>query len=187
LLTKRSSKLRSHAGEVSLPGGKRDEEDVDDTATALREANEEIGLHPGDAEVVAEIPPMLSKHSLSVKPIVATVPATFQPVPNADEVSDVFSMPLHAFLEAENHSHRDAVWGDVPYRLHFFRHEEFTVWGLTAAILINVAQLAFAEEAAFVVQDEGAVCVSKIHMRYGEPAVGSPPRIAGEGPQMLDD
>jgi len=61
------------------------------------------------------------------------------------------------------------------------------VWGLTAAILINVAQLAFAEEAAFVVQDEGAVCVSKIHMRYGEPAVGSPPRIAGEGPQMLDD
>ncbi|KAM7467948.1 hypothetical protein LguiB_015510 [Lonicera macranthoides] len=60
ILTKRSMNLSSHPGEVALPGGKRDEEDVDDTATALREAMEEIGLHSSLLQVVYTLEPFIS-------------------------------------------------------------------------------------------------------------------------------
>lgn len=166
LLTLRSSRLNSHAGEVSLPGGKRDAEDADDAATALREAQEEVGLEPRDAQVVAEMAPMLSKHGLSVKPVVACVPAGFQAVPNQDEVTEVFDVPLASFLEVEGHRHEDRTWDNVHYRVHYFQHGRHCVWGLTAMILIQVAQVVFGRGPAFAVHDErSGGCSSRVYLR----------------------
>lgn len=165
ILTKRTSKMNSHSGEVCLPGGKRDEGDKDDAATALREANEEIGLLSSEAEVISELDPMLSKHGLSVKPVVAVVKHDFVPIPSAEEVSSVFSMPLHFFLEGgDNHSHRDADWGGLAYRLHFFQHDDYTVWGLTAAILIEVATVAFGRSPLFEVETDEVTSIGRIHL-----------------------
>jgi len=174
VLTMRSSKLNSHAGEVSLPGGKRDEEDADDAATAMREAEEEIGLSPADVDVICELPPLLSKHGLSVKPVVASVPSWFQPVPNEAEVTEVFHVPLRMFLEDRNRRHQDKVWEGVRYRVHFFEYESYTIWGLTAEILIQTAKLAFAATPEFEVSGDGVVSISTVHMAEGRVMAGRP-------------
>ncbi|KAG2446785.1 hypothetical protein HYH02_008345 [Chlamydomonas schloesseri] len=98
LLTQRSSRLKSHRGEVCLPGGKRDEEDADDAATALREANEELGLDPSAATVLCCLPPVLSKHHLSVTPVLALLDPGAVPAPHPAEVDAAFTVPLAVFL-----------------------------------------------------------------------------------------
>ncbi|GKC61676.1 NUDIX hydrolase 15, mitochondrial, partial [Tanacetum coccineum] len=92
ILTKRSSTLSSHSGEVSLPGGKMDEGDVDDADTATREAKEEIGLDPSLVNVVTILEPFVSKHLLRVVPVIGILSDRnlFNPVPNVGEVDDVF-------------------------------------------------------------------------------------------------
>lgn len=147
LLTQRSHRLSSHKGEVCLPGGKRDPEDVSDEATAVREAHEEVGLEPSQAVVRCSLPPCLSKHFLSVTPVVATIPSDFQPRANPNEVAAVFDVPLEMFVrpQAGRHSHKDCAWDDLAYRLHYFETDDgkFTIWGLTAIILVQVAKCAF--------------------------------------------
>lgn len=154
-LTKRASKLSSHSGEIALPGGKRDKEDIDDSATALREAMEEIGLLPSEVEVVTQLSPFLSKHLLTVTPVVGILRngATFIPQPNLDEVELVFSAPLAMFLESDGHRCEDLEWLGMPYRVHHFRYfvdgREHDIWGLTAAILIRTASVVFDNSPSF--------------------------------------
>ncbi|KAL4860143.1 hypothetical protein ACK3TF_000346 [Chlorella vulgaris] len=150
VLNQRSSKLKSHSGEVCLPGGKRDPADSDDIATALREAQEELGLDPACVCVVACLPPFLSKHLLSVTPVVGVIPAHLRFTPNPTEVEAVFTAPLKRFLEAgPTYSSRDVEWEPgVPYRLHYFQHTAdsgatYCIWGLTAGMLIVIAEAAF--------------------------------------------
>ncbi|KAK9828939.1 hypothetical protein WJX72_002932 [[Myrmecia] bisecta] len=154
ILTLRSAKLNTHKGEVcragGRAGGKRDPSDGSDEATALREAQEELGLDPAQCEVITELPPFLSKHRLSVTPVVAVVPLHHRLQPNADEVEQIFTMPLHLFLQdVPSHTYKDVEWESMPYRLHYFQHEAFVVWGLTAAILIQVAQKALGRAPEF--------------------------------------
>jgi coenzyme A diphosphatase NUDT7 len=103
ILTKRAGRLSSHSGEVALPGGKRDEEDEDDIATALREAKEEIGLEPSQVRVVAVFEPFLSKYLLTVTPVVGVLldKSKFEPIANPSEVESVFDVPLEMFLKVQ--------------------------------------------------------------------------------------
>ena len=200
LLTRRANQLRAHSGEVALPGGRRDAEDVAraatrgddrgsvDAVTALREAEEEVGLKASDVDVVAELRPVISKHLLSVAVVVATLKKQPESVrslldslkPSAEEVDAVFEAPLDHFIDlpfsmskttttTTTYRHRDARFGRVPtaprFRLHFFemrdrpcvfsdsaetkREDEFLVWGLTALILIGVAEASFGRPASF--------------------------------------
>lgn len=158
VLTQRSAHLRNHAGEVALPGGKRDPEDPSAVACALREANEEMGLEPTDVDVVACFAPVLSKHCLSVTPVIGTLPdaAVRSLCASPDEVDAIFDMPLHFFLEDDaRHEARDAEAGRFAYRIHHFSYDQFEVWGLTAGILIRVAEAAFGREAEFDVVGPG--------------------------------
>lgn len=163
LLTQRSSNLNSHRGEVCLPGGKRDPTDPDDSHTALREAEEELGLHPSVPRVICTLPPHLSKHFLSVTPVIAVIPRDFVPVPNPSEVAAVFDMPLHLFLEESHHSHKDFAWDGISYRVHYFEYESYTVWGLTAAILIRAAQLALGKAPEFVEHSSRGAPYTKLY------------------------
>ena len=152
LLCTRSESLSSHAGEVCLPGGKNDPGESD-VACALREADEEIGLRAAAhaLDVVATLPPFLSKGRVSVRPVVACVGSrTFEPSLNEDEVAETFTVPLESFLDEEGHSHRD--WEFLPgrvIRVHFFERAGRVVWGLTASVLVETAEVAFGRRAAF--------------------------------------
>eukprot|EP00890_Picochlorum_soloecismus_P004503 jgi/Picsp_1/5053/NSC_02416-R1_nudix hydrolase 15 len=102
LLTQRSTKLKSHPGEVCFPGGKYDEaQDKDYVATALRETYEEIGIKAEMVKVVAVLQPLLSKHLYSVTTVIGIISNEVVCRPNEEEVSCIFSVPLALFLEQE--------------------------------------------------------------------------------------
>ncbi|KAM7500729.1 hypothetical protein LguiA_025143 [Lonicera macranthoides] len=159
ILTKRSSMLSSHSGEVSLPGGKAEEGDTDDADTATREAKEEIGLDPSVVNVVTALEPFLSKHLLRVIPVIGILSDknAFKPAPNADEVESVFDAPLEMFLKDENRRSEEREWMGDKYLIHFFDYEtdgkKFVIWGLTAGILIRAASVIYQRPTPFVEQN----------------------------------
>ncbi|XP_010924428.1 nudix hydrolase 15, mitochondrial-like [Elaeis guineensis] len=155
ILTKRSSKLSTHSGEVSLPGGKADEGDADDQETALREAKEEIGLDPSLITVVTVLEPFLSRHLLRVVPVVGILSdnQAFKPVANADEVEAIFDAPLEMFLKDENRRSEEREWMGEKFLVHYFNfsteNKNFVIWGLTATMLIHAASIIYQRPPSF--------------------------------------
>ncbi|KAG6387146.1 hypothetical protein SASPL_152331 [Salvia splendens] len=155
ILTRRSSKLSSHSGEVALPGGKRDEHDSDDVATALREAHEEIGLDPSMVEIVAVLEPFHTRINIAVVPVIGVMwdKTAFEPTLNAAEVESVFDAPLEMFLKDENRRQEEQDWKGHKYLRHFFDHqidnEMYVIWALTAGILIKVASVVYQRPPSF--------------------------------------
>jgi 8-oxo-dGTP pyrophosphatase MutT (NUDIX family) len=149
LLTKRSGHLKSHSGEVAFPGGKRDETDLNNFDTALREAQEEVGLFPDSVTYLTTLPITISKNRLIITPIIVLVP-NFEPVQNPDEVEACFWVPLETFLKSDIHQHQDIVWGAGPHRMHSFlfpaARSIMNIFGLTAGLCITTAQIAFARD-----------------------------------------
>ncbi|XP_062516255.1 uncharacterized protein LOC134191648 [Corticium candelabrum] len=149
LLTKRSMRLSSHKGEVCFPGGKADDSDKDETDTALREANEEVGLTSDVCDVINQLPATVSKHGLLVTPVVALIPSDFEPVLNKEEVETAFAVPLERFLQSEGHTSFIVPYKDGHFLMHSFdyqppeRHESFSVFGLTGYICLVLAIVVF--------------------------------------------
>lgn len=157
LFTQRPQNMKSHAGEVCFPGGKQDAEDGGcDVTTALREAREEIGLDPSHVLQVARMETVESKHSLCVTPIIGLIepPSAAEPSQltlNEREVEAAFAVPLEYFTIPENLSSIETIqWGrnqKFIMRTYLFDDPEsgrqFRIWGLTAHVVHEVAQLAF--------------------------------------------
>ncbi|KAM3609824.1 uncharacterized protein V6R79_020794 [Siganus canaliculatus] len=149
-----SVKLRSNAGEVCFPGGKRDPSDKDDVDTALREAKEEIGLPPEEVEVVCRLFPIINKSGLLVTPVVGFIEESFNPCSNPAEVSAVFPVPLEFFIREKDHIKLINPPGMVGM-LHSFDFKDldsgsrYHIWGLTAALAIMVAVLALKKNPEF--------------------------------------
>ncbi|KAJ4703598.1 Nudix hydrolase 15, mitochondrial [Melia azedarach] len=101
ILTKRASKLSTHSGEISLPGGKAEEGDKDDEETATREAEKEIGVDPSLVEVITVLEPFLSKYLLRVVPVIGVLhnKKAFKPTLNPAEVEEVFDAPLEMCIK----------------------------------------------------------------------------------------
>jgi 8-oxo-dGTP pyrophosphatase MutT (NUDIX family) len=143
ILTLRAAHLRSHAGEVAFPGGKRDAGDLSLIDTVLRESQEEIGLDPRCVEIVSPGRQRTSRFGLRVRPFVAIVPPDVVLSPNLAELDEVFRVPLAHFLRREN------------LRVERVRHEgreldvawypwgERQVWGLTAVMIVDLLNSVF--------------------------------------------
>lgn len=134
-LTKRSSALKHHPGQIAFPGGKQDEGDADIAATALREAYEEIGLPYGSAQVVGSLPTHETVTGFTMTPVVARLTAPFQPKGQPSEVAEVFTVPLAHVLTPSNFSIQSRRWQGR--RRHFYAvpYGPYYIWGATARIL----------------------------------------------------
>ena len=139
LLTLRNSGLRHHAGQVSFPGGRIEPDDPGPVAAALREAQEEIGLAPDQAEPLGWLDPLATVTGFRVLPLVAAVDPGFAPVPDPREVAAVFEVPL-AHLLAPANLRRVAMdyRGRTRHVLEYLPHDGGArIWGATASMLQN--------------------------------------------------
>lgn len=147
LLTRRTEHLNDHAGQVSFPGGRAEADDPSLIHTAIREAEEEIGLSPGAVEVLGRLPDYQTGTGFRVAPIVAWVEPPFAVTPDPFEVAEVFEVPLIFFLDPANHQrHRREIRGEtreffaMPYGEHY-------IWGATAGMLFNLYWVLSLQEA----------------------------------------
>lgn len=145
ILTKRSSRLRHHPGQIAFPGGKQDLSDPDITTTALREAEEEIGLDRGMVEVLGFLPRHETVTGFDVTPVLARVHGPFEPRAEQGEVDEIFDVPLAHLLELSRYRVEKRRWRGDWRRYYAVPYGPYYIWGATARILRNLADLAGSE------------------------------------------
>lgn len=138
LLTQRTEDMPSHAGQIAFPGGRRQAEDIDATATALRETEEEVGLTRDFIEVIGPVDQYRTGTGYEITPIVGIVAPGFTPRADPREVADVFEVPLDHFLDERNHRIDSRVWQGRERRYYAMPYGERYIWGATAGMLKNL-------------------------------------------------
>ena len=140
LLTKRTPHLKSHAGQVSFPGGRIDPEDADPEAAALREALEEIALDPANVEVLGRMDEFVTGTGYRITPVVGLLPPGLVYHPSPHEVEAVFELPVSVLLDPDaprrQRHHVRGVWREY----WVWPHPDHYIWGATAAILVHLAR-----------------------------------------------
>jgi 8-oxo-dGTP pyrophosphatase MutT (NUDIX family) len=139
ILTKRASHLKHHPGQIAFPGGKADAGDASTTATALREAHEEIGLPPGHVEILGTLPPHRTVTGFIVTPVLGQITQDFQPIAEAGEVDEVFSVPLAHVLNPSYYAIESRLWRGEWRRYYAVPYGPYYIWGATARILRGLA------------------------------------------------
>ena len=135
ILTRRAALLKHHPGQVAFPGGKQEPGDATPLAAALREAEEEIALRPGQVEVLGGLDPHETVTSFAVRPFVGLVDPGFRAVPDPGEVEEVFEVPLAFALDPANLQVHGRVWQGVLRRYYVIPYGPHYIWGATARML----------------------------------------------------
>jgi 8-oxo-dGTP pyrophosphatase MutT (NUDIX family) len=137
VFTRRRDDLRRHAGEISFPGGRQDAETEDLRETALREAEEEIGLSPEDVQIVGALRPTPTLvTSYAIYPFVGTIEPRQRWVPSDAEVAEVLELSLPGLLAG--HSRQRLLRRGVPFRTDVYELDGHLIWGATARILSDL-------------------------------------------------
>ncbi|MEL6360114.1 MAG: CoA pyrophosphatase [Pseudomonadota bacterium] len=148
IMTVRSSTMPSHAGQISLPGGKVAKGDKDRTDTALREAEEEVGINRHAVNVVGQLGVHKGGLGYSVTPVVGVVDQGQTLTPCPREVAEIFEVPLAFVADLANHTTEERVHKGVTYNMFATPYGRYHIWGLTAGILRTLAETLQADETA---------------------------------------
>jgi len=137
LLTRRTAHLHDHAGQISLPGG-RAEENESPEDTALRETTEEIGLHSRHVEVLGSLTDYVTVTGYRVTPVVGLVSPPFELKPDTFEVAEIFEVPLTVILDPANHQRNRVLTQGVERQYYAMPYGPYYIWGATAGMLMNL-------------------------------------------------
>jgi 8-oxo-dGTP pyrophosphatase MutT (NUDIX family) len=141
MLTKRSEAVPDHPGQISFPGGHIDASDASPRAAALREADEEVGLPSNSVEVVGELDIYITRTGFHITPVVGLVRPPFDIRPNPSEVAEVFELPFELAVDPANYERRSRVFEGRLRNFYVLTFEDRVVWGATAGMLVNLAQV----------------------------------------------
>jgi len=138
LLTQRTEDMPSHAGQIAFPGGRKQTEDADAKATALRETEEEVGLSRTFVQVIGAVDPYRTGTGYEITPVVGIVTPGFTIHADPREVADVFEVPLSHFLDAQNHRIDSRMYQGRERRFYAMPYGDRYIWGATAGMLKNL-------------------------------------------------
>ena len=131
--TLRSSKMKTHAGEVGFPGGMMEEVDQDIFQTALRECEEEINLQSSNLEILGKMDYFISRHKVEVHPVVGFL-ETNQAFKSNYEIDEIFDVPISYLLDEENIIWQELERDGIKFKSPSWSYNGFKIWGLTAMI-----------------------------------------------------
>nr|WP_246331896.1 CoA pyrophosphatase [Sphingomonas chungangi] len=141
ILTKRNEALRKHPGQVAFAGGRADPDDTGPEDTALREACEEIAMPRDRVEIVGRDSTFHTPTGFAIVPVIGIVPADLPLTPREFEVADIFEVPLSHMLDTANHLRKWAEFNGA--RREYFEipwEGAHRIWGVTAAMIVNLAR-----------------------------------------------
>ena len=139
VLTKRAAHLSNHPGQISFPGGKRENKDTNIDATALREAQEEIGLKAEVVEVLGRLPAHETVTGFQITPIIGWIDRNWTGVADSNEVAEIFQVPLSYITNIKNFQIQDRIWNGRKRNYYTVPYGPYYIWGATACILYNFA------------------------------------------------
>ncbi|WP_425050996.1 CoA pyrophosphatase [Psychromarinibacter sp. S121] len=140
ILTKRSSALKHHPGQIAFPGGKVDPGDDGPVGAALREAHEEIGLDPANVEVLGTLPPHETVTSFRVTPVLARIRDEFTEIPEPGEVEEVFRVPFAHVTDPSRFQIQSRRWQGRSRSYFVVPYGPYYIWGATARMLRVLAE-----------------------------------------------
>jgi 8-oxo-dGTP pyrophosphatase MutT (NUDIX family) len=135
LFTKRSDQVKHHKGEISFPGGVVDEEDLELISTALREADEEIGLRKSDVQILGILDDIVTVTEFIVTPIVGLFPYPYPFKVSEVEIAELIEVPLSSLLREKSFSEKEMIRGGQKEIVYAYQYEKHIIWGATARIL----------------------------------------------------
>ncbi|MDZ4739717.1 MAG: CoA pyrophosphatase [Alphaproteobacteria bacterium] len=138
LFTRRADHLARHAGQVSFPGGRVNDDETEALDAALRETEEEVGLARRFVTVLGDLDRYETGTGFSIHPFVGLVREGFELQVDAAEVAEVFEVPLAFLMDQQNHEQRSAEWQGRERRYYAMNYGRHYIWGATAGILINL-------------------------------------------------
>jgi 8-oxo-dGTP pyrophosphatase MutT (NUDIX family) len=141
LFTQRTTHLKSHAGQVSFPGGRVEPGDASAEFTALREAAEEIGLAAERVEILGRLPDYRTRTGFRVSPVVGAVRPPLELAPDPREVEAVFEVPLAFLLDERNRERRTREFQGLSVGFYVYEYQGHVIWGATAGMLVNLHKM----------------------------------------------
>jgi 8-oxo-dGTP pyrophosphatase MutT (NUDIX family) len=141
LFTQRTTHLKSHSGQVSFPGGRAEPGDASAEFTALREAEEEIGLPAERVEILARLPDYHTRTRFRVTPVIGLLTPPLELAPDPREVEEIFEVPLAFLLEERNQQRRTREFRGESVGFYVFEYQDRTIWGATAGMLVNLYKM----------------------------------------------
>ncbi len=141
LLTKRAAGLNDHPGQISFPGGRVEDSDKNHMATAIREANEEIGIAIEDIKPIAELTPYIIGTGFIITPIIAFLTPPFNKKAEPSEVEEIFEVPLDFFMDSNNHQHKVKKFNNMDHHYHAIDYKQYYIWGATADMIVNLVNI----------------------------------------------
>ena len=142
VLARRTELVPHHKGQVCFPGGSRDPGDRDILATALRESEEELGIRPGDVELFGAMEPVPTVTGFFIQPFVGRIPADSRFRRDDFEIAEIFEVPLSAFTDMSRYRAAETTFLGKPYHVYFIDYGRHAIWGATARILRDLAEIA---------------------------------------------
>ena len=140
LLTRRTESLSSHGGQISFPGGRVEQNDGAPVCTALREAEEEIGLAPSHVEILGRLANYVVGTGYRITPVVGFVDPVQHFVRDEREVAEIFEVPLDIVMERKNYRQEHMRVKNIDRSYYVLPYGRYRIWGATASILVNLRE-----------------------------------------------